>query len=75
MDIKRIVKDSRTHTYNALMYAVNGGFFTFLLTVDWQTAGFTAQQAIWVMMGLQVVDRIMVPILRNMTTGPVRGAM
>lgn len=73
MDFKRLVKNSRTHTYNAFMYAVNGGFITFLLTVDWETAGFTPQQAIWVLVGLQMVDRVMVPYFRNMTTGPVDG--
>ena len=71
MDIKRLIKGSRTHTYNAFMYAVNGGFFTFLLTVDWETAGFTPQHAIWVLVALQGVDRVMVPFLRNITTGPV----
>ena len=73
MDIKRVVKGSRTHTYNTLMYAVNGGFFTFLLTVDWEVAGFTEKHALWVIMGLTALDRVMVPMLRNMTTGPVGG--
>ena len=71
MDIKRLIKGSRTHTYNALMYVINGGFFTFLMTVNWETAGFTPQHAIWVMVALNVVDRVMIPALRNMTTGPV----
>ena len=73
MDIQRIVKGSRTYTYNAFMTALNGGFITFLINVDWQTAGFTPQQAIWVLIGLQMVDRVMGPLLRKVTTGPVGG--
>ena len=73
MDVKRIIKGSRTHTYNAFMYAANGGFITFMLTVDWEGAGFSPQHAIWVLVGLQAIDRVMVPHLRNMTTGPVGG--
>ena len=73
MDLKRIIKGSRTHTYNTFMYAVEGGFVTFLLTVDWETFGFTTQHALWALMGLTFVDRVMVPILRNKTTGPVGG--
>ena len=73
MDIKRLIKNSRTHTYNAFMYAVNGGFITFLLTVDWETAGFTPQQAVWILVAMQGVDRVMVPYLRNITTTPVGG--
>ena len=73
MDVKRLIKGSRTHTYNAFMYAANGGFITFMLTVDWEGAGFSPQHAIWVLVGLQAIDRVMVPYLRNMTTGPVGG--
>lgn len=73
MDIMRIIKGSRTHTYNAFMFAVNGGYFTFLMTVDWEEAGFSAQHAIWVVMALTAIDRVMVPYLRNITTGPVGG--
>ena len=73
MDIKRLVKGSRTHTYNAAMYVVNGGYVSFLLTVDWQTAGFTMAQAVWIGVGIQFIDRVAVPMLRNMTTGPVGG--
>ena len=74
MDVKRLIKGSRTHTYNAAMYAVNGGVVAFLLTVDWKVAGFTPQQAIWIVIGIQMIDRVAVPILRNMTTGPVGGS-
>ena len=74
MDLKRLVKGSRTHTYNAIMTAINGGFLTFLLTVDWELFGFTDQHALWVFIGLNAIDRVAVPILRNMTTGPVGGS-
>lgn len=73
MDFKRLVKGSRTHTYNVAMFAINGGFITFLLTVDWELFGFTDQRALFVMIGLNAVDRVMVPMLRNMTKGPVGG--
>lgn len=74
MELKRLVKGSRTHTYNVAMSAINGGFITFLLTVDWELFGFTDQHALFVMIGLNAVDRIAVPMLRNITTGPVGGS-
>jgi len=67
------IKKSRTHRYNALMTALDGGFVTFLMTVDWETAGFSPMTAVWILVGLKAVDRVMVPVLRNMTTGPVGG--
>lgn len=69
-----VIKGSRTHKYNALMTAIDGGFLTFLMTVDWETAGFSPMQAVWVLVALKAVDRVMVPILRNMTTGSVGGS-
>ena len=65
------MKGWRTITYQGVKALVDSGIFAVLLTVDWQTAGFSAKTAIWIALALSLIDKAAGVYLRFKTTTPV----
>ena len=65
------MKGYRTLIFNGLRAVVDSGILAFLLVVDWETAGFTPQVALWVVIGLSITDKAINMWLRSITTTPV----
>ena len=64
-------RKSKTIVYNAARMVVDGGILGVLLLVDWKTAGFSAQSAVWIAFGLSMVDKLANIYLRSVTTKPL----
>ena len=65
------MKGYRTITYQGVKLLIDSGIMGVLLTVDWETAGFSAKTAIWVALGLSLIDKVANIYLRSITTTPM----
>ncbi len=67
------MKGYRTLVFNALRAIMDSGIFAALLLVDWETAGFSPQVAVWILFAISMFDKALNIFLRFKTTTPVGG--
>lgn len=65
------MKGYRTIAYNTIKATVDSGIFVTLLAVDWHAAGFGPKAAIWIALGLSLIDKAANIYLRLITNTAV----
>lgn len=66
----RSAKGYRTFIVTVLKLALDSGVLSYLLLVDWTTAGFTEKTAVWIAIGLSVADKLLTVGMRMVTDTP-----
>jgi len=64
------LKGYRTFITLAATGILDTGVFGTLLAVDWQSAGFSPQVAVWIALGLSLTQKLIMVGLRMATTTP-----
>lgn len=68
------MKGYRTFAITGLKLLVDSGVLGYLLMVDWQAAGFAEKTALWIAIGLSLMDKVLTVAMRMVTNTPVFAA-